>query len=368
MNSPRLLTACLSASKLWLGALIGMDALFILFAWLAYPASFPVLVGLMVAVSAVAACTCLAFETHKLRKSETALKAFMLEPDEENEYALCQRVPRTQRRAVRQLGSLLRTHLATISDGKVQLADYETYLESWVHEIKTPLALMTLILDNRASDIAPATHARLSHVHDRIYQDVEKVLYFARLRAVHKDYLFEPLELLEVCRAVVADNHSILDEAGFTLSFVGSTRGAGEVVSDRKGLTFILNQLISNSVKYAGHKEGGHGGDSGGEGRGASGDHTGQTPHLQFEVSRETGSDSVILRVTDNGSGVPPADLPFIFDKGFTGEGGSRPGQATGIGLYLAQRMAQDLTIELGAESTCGTGLTILLRFPHITR
>jgi signal transduction histidine kinase len=352
-----------------------MDALFILFAWLAYPASFPVLVGLMVAVSVAVACACLAFLVHKLRKSEAAFQAFMLEPDEENEYALCQRVPRTQRRAVRQLGSLLRTHLATISDSKVQLADYETYLESWVHEIKTPLALMTLILDNRASDIAPATHARLSHVHDRIYQDVEKVLYFARLRAVHKDYLFEPLGLLEVCRAVVADNRSILDEAGFTLSFVEGAGGAGEVVSDRKGLTFILNQLISNSVKYAGYREGGL--DGGGEGCGdsvnrdghdSSVGHSAKNPHLRFEVTNEADSNCVVLRVSDNGPGVPPADLPFIFDKGFTGEGGSRPGQATGIGLYLAQRMAQDLTIVLGAESTCGTGLTILLRFPCITR
>jgi signal transduction histidine kinase len=85
-------------------------------------------------------------------------------------------------------------------------------------------------------------------------------------------------------------------------------------------------------------------------------------PTLRFEV--ESTSESVVLKIGDNGIGVSPVDLPFIFDKGFTGEQGNRPGRATGMGLFLVGKMARDLAIEPDARSEPGTGLEISLRFP----
>ncbi|GAB6172184.1 MAG: ATP-binding protein [Ruminiclostridium sp.] len=76
--------------------------------------------------------------------------------------------------------------------------------------------------------------------------------------------------------------------------------------------------------------------------------------------------DQIILNISDNGPGVPSADLPFIFDKGFTGEGGNYPGRATGMGLFLVRKMAQDLAIDIDAKSEPSLGLTISLIFPRV--
>ena len=75
------------------------------------------------------------------------------------------------------------------------------------------------------------------------------------------------------------------------------------------------------------------------------------------------GLEKVALYVLDNGPGIPEADLPFIFDKGFTGERGSMMSRSTGMGLYLARKMADDLSIELRAESTPGCGTAMILYF-----
>jgi signal transduction histidine kinase len=186
---------------------------------------------------------------------------------------------------------------------------------------------------------------------------VEKILYFARLEAVHKDYFLEPVVLPDACREAVEEQRALLDESGFSVEFVGEGKqGDGSlspaVISDRKGLAFILGQIIGNSIKYAGV--------------------SGMQPELRFEVlgdiDADADSDAIVLQISDNGPGVPQADLPFIFDKGFTGEQGNRPGHATGMGLYLAHRMARDLTIELDAHSKPGEGLTISLSFPSVKK
>ncbi len=87
---------------------------------------------------------------------------------------------------------------------------------------------------------------------------------------------------------------------------------------------------------------------------------------LGFEAKYDKALDGIILNIRDNGPGVPPADLPFIFDKGFTGERGNYLGMATGMGLFLVQRMAQDLAIGLEAKTGPDSGLTISLIFPDV--
>ncbi|NMA24652.1 MAG: sensor histidine kinase, partial [Clostridiales bacterium] len=74
----------------------------------------------------------------------------------------------------------------------------------------------------------------------------------------------------------------------------------------------------------------------------------------------------IILSVSDNGPGIPSSDLPFIFDKGFTGDKGSYLSRSTGMGLFLVQKMAHDLAIELNVESSPGSGMTLSLVFPKV--
>ena len=118
-----------------------------------------------------------------------------------------------------------------------------------------------------------------------------------------------------------------------------------EVISDRKGLGFILEQIVFNSTKYVAQNK--------------------DNPIMKFETVYDKVNDQIILDISDNGPGVSQEDLPFIFDKGFTGGRGTYTKQATGMGLFLVSKMAYDLAIQLDAYSKLGSGLTISLIFPN---
>lgn len=197
-----------------------------------------------------------------------------------------------------------------------------------------------LILLGFIDTIGAAPH--LLPVSSYARQSVEQILYFSRLGAVHKDYCFEQLSVLETCREAVEDNFSLLEEAGFSVVYTGDDRNA---VSDKKGFMFILGQIISNSVKYAGKNP---------------------APTIQFSVADHADSGEIILSISDNGTGIPVSDLPFVFDKGFTGDTGSYLSRSTGMGLYLVRQMANDLTLKVSIFSNANGGTTVTLMFPKV--
>lgn len=321
--------------------LIGTNLLFIFFAWLAYPETFQVLVGLMVIFTITVSVLAIFLTIHKEKAMEDAFHEFLLEPTEINEERLCKVSPRMTWPYIWEMGKVFRSYEEQLNDRTLELADYENYIEGWVHEVKKPLSLMTLVLDNRRDEMSPLVRKRMVHVRDTMHRDVERILYFARLKAVHKDYLFESINLLAFCKETVTDYQSILEESNFQVEFHGQDV---EVVSDRKGLAFIVGQIIDNSVKHVKQSQ--------------------EQPVLRFETVRE--NDAILLIVSDNGPGVSREDLPFIFDKGFTGKRGSLTKEATGMGLYLVHKMADDLAIELNVKSEIGKGFTLVLKFPKV--
>lgn len=326
----------ISSCRIWLGSIIFLDLFFIFLAWYAYPKSFWEVIGLIIMVSMAAAMLPLALMLRQEKRMRENFEMFLSEPGDRNEYRLFECLPPAGRPYVKRLGAFLRGQQAQQEQSRTVLADYETYIENWVHEIKKPLSLLTLILDNRSDEMSDLVCSRLCHIRDQIRIDTEQILYFSRLGAEHKDYLFEALDLKVVCRMAIEDNASLLHEAGFSVQWEGDD---ALVLSDKKGLQFIIGQLISNSVKYAALSK----------------------PQLCFSI--KSGEEKVALYVLDNGPGIPEADLPFIFDKGFTGERGSMMSRSTGMGLYLARKMADDLSIELRAESTPGCGTAMILYF-----
>lgn len=309
---------------------------------IACPENFLSLVGLMIFVSLAALILPLVISIYKRKKIDIAFRCFLLEPDDRNEYLLCESFPASMRPYLRELGQHLRTQQEYGKEQKLKIADYENYIEKWAHEIKKPLSLMTLLLDNRKGEMSPLVHTRMLYVRDYARQSVEQILYFSRLGAVHKDYCFEQLSVLETCREAVEDNFSLLEEAGFSVVYTGDDRNA---VSDKKGFMFILGQIISNSVKYAGKNP---------------------APTIQFSVADHADSGEIILSISDNGTGIPVSDLPFVFDKGFTGDTGSYLSRSTGMGLYLVRQMANDLTLKVSIFSNANGGTTVTLMFPKV--
>lgn len=164
------------------------------------------------------------------------------------------------------------------------------------------------------------------------------MLYYARLRGARRDYRFERLTLRSCIDEVLDDYRLLLEEKHFRVEL----RLADETVfSDRRGLCFLLGQVVSNSVKYAL-----------------------DAPVLTFSL--ENGGTATVLSIRDNGPGVRACDLPYVFEKGFTGDSGHEKNKATGMGLYLAREVAKDLGLTLTAASGWGAGFEVRVTFPVV--
>ena len=210
--------------------------------------------------------------------------------------------------------------------------DYRDYIESWVHEIKAPITAIALNCENNRDE-----RSRYLLVENRKVENyVDMALYYARMDAVYKDYMIAETNLQEVAQQVLLQNKYYLIQ-----SHVKAEVACPDTVySDKKWIAFILNQLIQNSVKY-GRSEG---------------------THIQI-VTKKTKS-GVLLRVKDDGIGIPKEEIPRIFEKGFTGTNGRNRERSTGMGLYLCRKLCDKLNIEIRAESAEGKGTEIILMFP----
>ena len=222
--------------------------------------------------------------------------------------------------------------LEQISEVKRERLEYKEYIEQWIHEIKTPITAMKLLCENHRTDWTKELLVEL----EKTNRFTEQALYFARSEYTEKDYSVREIALAQIVHQAIADNKYLLLQSGMRLEV---EEIQDTVYSDEKWVRFILNQLIANAVKYQ----------------------AGQ-PVLRFSACRQ--QDQVVLMVEDNGIGISPADLPRIFEKGFTGQNGRIVHQSTGIGLYLCKRLCEKLGIGISANSE-GKGTTISLFF-HI--
>lgn len=215
--------------------------------------------------------------------------------------------------------------------------DYREYIESWVHEIKTPITGIALICENRRRHEA-VTQENLREIsleNQKIENCVDKVLYYARMENVYKDFLIQKTDLQKTAEEVLEKNRLLLIRHQ-----VRAEVHCGDMVyTDGKWISFILNQMIGNSVKYRS-----------------------ESPVFLIYTERE--KDGVRLTIEDNGVGILPEELSRIFEKGFTGSNGRSHRQATGMGLYLCKRLCERLEIGLSAQSQPGRGTKMTLDFP----
>ena len=222
--------------------------------------------------------------------------------------------------------------LEQIGEVRRERLEYKEYIEQWIHEIKTPITAMKLLCENHRTDWTKELLMEL----EKTNRFTEQALYYARSEHTEKDYSVREMALAQVVYQAIADNKYLLLQSGVRLEV---EEMEDTVYSDEKWVRFILNQLIANAVKYRSEQ-----------------------PVLRFSTRRQ--QDQVVLKVEDNGIGISPADLPRIFEKGFTGQNGRMVQQSTGIGLYLCKRLCDKLGIGIAVESS-EQGTAISLAF-HI--
>lgn len=322
----------------WLLLLLIIDVFSTLLLWLCDARAFQFLIGLILLTSLVLFSATVMVFYFKEQHKQAFFRAFLTEPDAVNTEKLLGAVSQQEREQLYQLVSILQEKQRRIQKMEESLRDYEEYVEGWAHETKTPLSLLTMILDNRADELSPSLQAKLEYVRSQFQEDITQILYYARLGSSTKDYRFEAVHLQSVLEEIMDDYAPLLEEKQF---LVENLLQSETVYTDRRGLQFMLGQIISNAIKYSG-----------------------DDPRLTVSLQQSTAAD--ILIIADNGMGVKSYDLPYIFQKGFTGDSTDGGKKATGMGLYLTKKMADDLNLQLEAESQWGKGLSIFIIFPRV--
>lgn len=218
-------------------------------------------------------------------------------------------------------------HKAYRQETNRKYTDMMEYYTVWAHQIKTPIASMRLHLQNEDSPLSRKLTAELH----RIEQYADMVLTFLRLDSDSTDYVFQEHDLDKLVKAAV--KHFSSEFITRKLSLVYQPLNT-TVVTDEKWLTFVIEQLLSNALKY--------------------------TPSGSIAISL-VGEKT--LRIHDTGIGIAPEDLPRIFEYGYTGYNGRTDRKASGIGLYLCKRICTNLghTITASSRVDAGTAIDINL-------
>ncbi len=217
----------------------------------------------------------------------------------------------------------------TSTDNRYQnMVDYYT---AWAHQIKTPIAAMNLTLQNEDSPLSRKLTSKLFHIE----QYADMVLAFLRLDSTTTDFVLHPCDLDGMIRQSIRKfaDEFILRKLTIDYRSIHKT-----VVTDEKWFAFLLDQLLSNALKYT--KQGG------------------------IRIYLEYGD---TLCIQDTGIGIAPEDLPRIFEKGFTGYNGRSNQKASGIGLYLCQRISEKLGLPITITSALDHGTTAHIRLSQYT-
>ncbi|MBL3531514.1 sensor histidine kinase [Companilactobacillus zhachilii] len=208
--------------------------------------------------------------------------------------------------------------------------DQREYTESWVHDIKVPLAALKLSQDD---DLDPAL---IAEEIDQIDYLVDQALYFARLNNFSNDYLIQEQDLNDIVKACIRTNKRLFISKRIGINFDLTDK---KVLTDEKWLSFIINQILANSLKYT---------DNGGK----------------ISISTTTANNNIELHIKDNGIGISNQDISRIYNKGFTGSNGRQSGsKSTGMGLYLTKKMIDKLGHTITVNSHLGEGTETIITF-----
>ncbi len=213
--------------------------------------------------------------------------------------------------------------------------DYKEYIEIWIHEIKTPLATSKMIIENNKNETTKSINEEINKIENYI----EQALYYARSNTVSKDYYIKQTNIKDIVNETIKKNKTTLIEQKISINIHDIEK---DVKTDSKWITFILNQIIQNSIKYKKQQQ------------------------PQIEIYTKQRKENITLYIKDNGIGIKKNELARVFEKGFTGTNGRTTNKkSTGIGLYLCKKLCKKLGIAIKLDSIENKGTEIQLIFPN---
>lgn len=208
-----------------------------------------------------------------------------------------------------------------VAEYRRNMGDFKEFIEMWVHEMKLPVSSLLLMLHNYPGEISGKA---LEQLH-RIDGYTDTVLYYARSENAEKDYLIKEVSLKRAAANVIVKNRETLLLHNVQLQ---TERLDMSVMTDGKWLEYILGQFLANSIKYLSLER-----------------------EALIKISAEDFSDRTVLHFWDNGIGIPESDLPYLFEKSFTGENGRAHARSTGMGLYIVKNLCDRLGHKIDVRS-----------------
>lgn len=230
----------------------------------------------------------------------------------------------------RRIEEMEREHIRSLNNIQEKKEEYDDFIVSWFHEVKTPISVLRLM---QQTEIDPKSFGEEV---DLIEHYVDQALYYAKLDSFNQDFDIRKCDLDRVIKGLIKIHSKTFISKRIHLSLhLKPTL----VLSDSKWLHFIINQLLTNSLKYT-------------------------NENGEVTISSSETSSEKILTIRDNGIGIEQKDLPRIFNRGFTGSTGRTYTKSTGMGLYLAQELSKKLGHYITCTSVVNQFTEFLVHFP----
>ncbi|NQX61415.1 sensor histidine kinase [Paenibacillus qinlingensis] len=232
--------------------------------------------------------------------------------------------------AQQHIEELRKQHIHEMNRVQERQREHYDFIVSWFHEIKTPIAVLRLLQQTDMD--ANSLREEIA----KIENYVDQALYYAKLDSFNQDYAIQHSDVIQISKEIVKAHAKTFFSKKIRIHLQAETL---VVQSDPKWLLFIVNQLVTNSLKYT---------ENGGE----------------ITISTCETPQEKQLFIRDNGIGISQQDLPRIFNRGFTGETGRTFALSTGMGLYLAQQLSNKLGHYITCTSEVGVYTQCILHFP----
>lgn len=233
------------------------------------------------------------------------------------------------------------------SSAAIRQSQMRDYYSMWVHQIKTPISAMKLLLeaereelgqlicdDEQSQCLLPDNMDSFEDELFRIEEYVSMALQYQRVSSTENDFVLEKVSVDGVIRDTIKKYAKIMIRRHIGMNYSGTGQ---EVYTDGKWLAFMLEQILSNAIKY--------------------------TPQGVVTIETAEEKDRFFITIKDTGIGIKAEDLPRVFEKGYTGYNGHADKKATGIGLYLCRQMADKLGHTIRMESEIGKGTKVWIGF-----
>lgn len=281
------------------------------------------------------------YEYYRVKPFYKGLRT-MLESNDDLNYMLNFEDTKTSEQRIYKelLSKNYKIHSEKLSKYEESHKEYIYFINQWVHQMKTPVSVINLILLDQKSEEYREIFSSIAEENEKIARGLEMMLNHARLNEFNLDFKIEDVDIVSIVRKVVNDNKKSLIRNFIFPKII--TKDSISVKTDKKWIYFVVSQIFINAIKY-------------------SKDIERENKYITFKISDE--ESKIILSIRDEGIGIPKEDLGRVFQAFFTGKNGRKVSESTGMGMYLSKRICDNLGHELFIESEEGSGTTFSIAF-----